>query len=465
MIRNLKDLSPRLRRIPSLAALLFVVCVLLVFNLSNWRILRDLQISKEKDLAKRLRSVAEMIVRALSYPSPPAILMESGTFATEEQSEKLRDFAETHSYDELIKRLSELQTRSGLSQVTIITTSGLVVADASHRSSPGDPYYTIDNEYIERAKRGEDALRPLYRHGNEWFQRIYLRLLDEQQNIAGLLQASISPDYFDEMKKLRTSVLRVWVLSSMLLILIGIWLYRVFGYLVRLERSAMQSARVEAMGALASGVAHELRNPLAIIRALSEEIASEQAPHSRSAQNANDIVSETQRLGELVTHFLSLSRAPQESESGSVDLGQEVEKVIQLLRKGASGNLVLESDLPSGPVLVRANERALRQLLLNLLINARESLPPEGGNIVVSLRSKRNQAELRIMDSGGGIAPKSLARIFEPFYTTKASGTGLGLAITKGICENLGGDIQINSTEGKGTEVIVLLPTAGDSAL
>src|SRR5688500_14011079 len=125
-------------------------------------------------------------------------------------------------------------------------------------------------------------------------------------SVVGLLQASISRDYLQEMRSVRSKAMSLCLACSALLLLLGIWLYRVFRYLVRLEHSAMQGARVEAMGALAGGVAHELRNPLAIIRALSEEIASEQPQESRSAQNARDIVSETQRLGELVNHFLSL---------------------------------------------------------------------------------------------------------------------------------------------------------------
>ena len=465
---DLRPLRPRWRRIPPLTALLFAVAVLLVFNLSNWQFYKYLRQSKEDDLRLRLEAVTVTTVQALKMPATPVILTQVADLPAEEQSTRLADFADTPEYEALLRRIVRLQVKSGLSQLVLITSKGVVVADGGHLSAPGEAYvYTIDAAYIQQALVDGASITPLYSPYNngELFQRTYQRLNADDGKVLGILQGSISPDFLDRLTALRNRVLRLWLVSSVMLLGIGISLYRVFQYVVRLERSAMQGARVEAMGALAGGVAHELRNPLAIIRALSEEIAAEQQPESRSAQNAHDIVSETQRLGDMVSHFLSLSRAPQKGEGSAIELNSELQRVVQLLRKGAPDEVRFETDLLASNVYVRADERALRQLFLNLLLNAREALKPEGGKVVVSLRLKRNAAEVRIADNGTGIRKRDIARVFEPFFTTKYAGTGLGLAICRGIVENLGGDITLQSTENQGTEIQVTLPVIESSPL
>ena len=162
----------------------------------------------------------------------------------------------------------------------------------------------------------------------------------------------------------------------------------------------------------------------------------------------------------MVAQFLSLSRPPDAHGTALVELGAEIARVTQLVRKGTADDRVrIETDLPDNPVLVRADERALRQVFLNLLINANEAMDGRTGTIRVGLRERRGRAEVTVADTGHGIAPRDLARVFEPFFTTKRMGTGLGLALTRGIVDNLGGSIRIQSEPGRGTEVVVALPT------
>jgi signal transduction histidine kinase len=118
----------------------------------------------------------------------------------------------------------------------------------------------------------------------------------------------------------------------------------------------------------------------------------------------------------------------------------------------------VKTELPAAPVYVRADSRALRQVFLNLLLNARDALPGDGGEVRVTLRERRGSAEIHVIDTGCGIPAREIARVFEPFYSTKRMGTGLGLPITRSIVENLGGEMAITSNPGKGTDVCVILP-------
>ncbi len=446
---------------PLLAALTFIVAVLLIFNGSNWRIMRLLETSKEEDLTRRVSSVTKVAGQSLSFPIPPEILLNMAGASPEEQAYLLDAFPDSEEYENTAQRVAGLKASSGLAQILLLTPAGYVVADSNYRFLTGEPLpFAIDTQYLQAALEGKAASTPLYAWEGEHFQRDYQPLVDDTGTTVGVVMGSISADYLESLGQVRNQVLRLWVLSSVFLVLLGIWLYRMFRYMGRLERQALQKVRVEAMGALAGGMAHELRNPLAIIRALAEEIEADQPAANRSTENSHDIITETQRLSDLVSHFLSLSRPPEAGETQLLNLNDEIEKVVQLVRKSVPPAIIITTDLPPDHLQIRGDRRAVRQLLLNLFLNAGEALGERAGAVEVTLRERRHRAEIRIKDSGPGINPKELNRVFEPFYTTKATGTGLGLAVSRGVVENLGGELTLESRHGNGTAAVVNLPLA-----
>jgi signal transduction histidine kinase len=459
---SLSSPLPRTRGVPPLAALTFIVVVLLVFNLSNWRMMRLLEESKEEDLGRRLRSVSSLITQNLAVPEIPAILRNLNLQGPDEQSATLDAYPDSPEYESLAARLARSKAGSGLAQVLLLTPAGNVVADSNYRFLTGEPLpFAIDSQFLQEAVKGNRATTPLYAWEGEHFQRDYQPLIDDTGTTIGVVMGSISADYLASMQQVRSQVLRLWLLSSIFLVLLGVWLYRTFRYVANLERRALQKVRIEAMGALAGGVAHELRNPLAIIRALAEEVEADQPALNRSTENARDIIAETQRLSDLISHFLSLSRSPEPSEGHRIELNEEVERVVQLMRKSAPETIQFITDLPAERLAVNGDDRAVRQLLLNLMVNARVAFGDKTGLVEITLRERRHMAELRIKDTGPGITKKDLSRVFEPFYTTRATGTGLGLAISRGIAENLGGQLILESLPGKGTPAVVLVPLAG----
>jgi signal transduction histidine kinase len=467
MARN-KDSAQLLasaRRMPSLAVLLFMVSILLVFNFSARKLLQYFLNSQEQDLAEHLRGVARMVEYELSHPYTPLIITSLQDRTAEEQGRLLDSFDETVTYEDLTSRLMDFQDLNRISRISLMTTQGVVIADSRRSTLPGEPnvFVDIDRQQFERAREGSFDQVRLYQVGKEYFLRLYAPF-NIGNRVGGIVQLAASAQYIKQYRELSNRVKFQVLLSSLLLLLIGISIYRLFRYVVRIENSAMQAARIEAMGALAAGVAHELRNPLSIIRMLSEEISSEGAAGSQSARNARDIIAETERLNEMVTNFLSLSRSPEMEGLTSLDLVEVVSRVIELMKKGMEHNMSLRLDAPSAPVMVPGDERAIRQVLLNLLINARESLPPKGGRIAVTLRERRSTAELVISDNGHGIPARDLSRIFEPFYTTKKMGTGLGLPISRSIVENLNGKLTVASKLDEGTQITISLPLSASSS-
>lgn len=447
------------RRIPSLTALILIVCILLIFNLSNVRLLQVFRQSKERDLARRMQSVAQVIARDIQT-RPPMIISLLQERNNEETGDMLFDYGDSAAYRDLVTRLTALQKANNLASVNLVTTGGLEIADSTGVTPPGEiyRYREIDAEQLEEASTGQPGDSNLYYIDGRPYKRFYVPVDAEDARVGAIVSISASAEYVTEIDQVRNRVRFQSLVTSCLLLLIGISIYRLFNYLVRVENSAMQGARVEAMGALAAGVAHELRNPLSIVRMLSEEIVSEQPPDSRSHQNARDIMDETVRLNDMITQFLSLSRVPDAAGETITDLTAEISRVIQLIRKGTDTEIRFITETPTRPIRVQANDRALRQVLLNLLINSKDSLPPEGGIVRTVVHERKGMAEIQVIDTGHGITKRDIARVFEPFFTTKPMGTGLGLSITRGIVETLGGSISIASTPGKGTTVTVRLP-------
>ncbi|MCX7625215.1 MAG: ATP-binding protein [Candidatus Sumerlaeaceae bacterium] len=449
------------RGLPLFATMILLIAILFLFNLSTLRLLRLFEASKENDLTRQLVAVGRTVVYDLRKPTLPAIVELIAGANEENAADLLDDFADTVAYQRLAQQLSELQRANYLASLTLITTHGLVMADAARQTEPGlpFPYRELDRGAVRRAVQGQISSVPLYPIGDTYYKRVYLPIVSDGR-VAAILALSASADYFESLRDIQRRVRAQMLLTSLLFAALVYLLYRFLTYLLNAEARALQLARYEAMAALAGGLAHELRNPLSIMRILCEEILSQQPSNSPTAKNAQDLIGEIERLNDLVTHFLSLSKPPTSGSAQAISLTEEVQRAAELVRKGTPSGVSVRLELANNPLQVVADPRALRQVVINLLLNARDAVAERGGEILITLAERRGMAELHVRDTGIGIPRSILSRIFEPFFTTKPSGSGLGLAVTRSIVENLGGRITIVSQEGKGTDVCVRLPLA-----
>ena len=218
----------------------------------------------------------------------------------------------------------------------------------------------------------------------------------------------------------------------------------------------VRSERLAAIGRIAAQITHEIRNPLSSISLNAEELG-ERAPEARELCDA--IVREVDRLAAITEEYLRFARLPK-PQVHRADLNDTLRDLLDFVRPEleASGVQVepsLSAELPR----VLADVAQLRQLLLNLVRNAREAMP-SGGRLRVLTRGGEGSVEVEISDTGPGIPPERKARIFDPFFTTKARGTGLGLAMAQEIALEHGGQLLCESTVGKGTAFTLRLPAA-----
>jgi signal transduction histidine kinase len=233
----------------------------------------------------------------------------------------------------------------------------------------------------------------------------------------------------------------------------------------RLHRTQMSRAEhLSTLGELATGLAHEIRNPLAGIAGVIEIVGRDLPPTSPARSVIKDVHLEIAQINRILTDLLETAR-PRPPEMRASDLNTTVEHAVMLARQQVLSKPI-KIELEKSPALqvVEHDSDQIHQVLLNLLLNAVQAI--EGpGSVKVEILSQDDFASISVTDTGRGIAPEHLPNIFRPFYTTKGNGTGLGLSLARRIVEEHRGRIEVTSEVGKGTMFRVLLPLKTGPAL
>lgn len=272
---------------------------------------------------------------------------------------------------------------------------------------------------------------------------------------------------------------------------IGVALSNTRGYAKLKDRD-----RLAAMGSMAAGLAHEVKNPLGAIKGaaqLLEELAPKGADAEEFKEFIGIILEETNRLNRVVGSFLDYAR-PGVGDPVALDVNAAIRRTVQILTPRDKPSIELQLDLADDIPRAKIDAEQLRQVLINLVQNGIQAMDGHGKITITSARKKKARAgweddsrpgktgpsaaentprseggadlvELTVRDTGPGIAEKILKNLFVPFFTTKQRGTGLGLAISQSIVQSAGGTIEVNTKLGAGTKFIVLLPAAPDGAL
>ncbi len=243
--------------------------------------------------------------------------------------------------------------------------------------------------------------------------------------------------------------------------------------IARFQREAAQRERLSSLGRMATVVAHEIRNPLMIIKAALHPLRRAPASAEQVVEAARDIEEEVARLNRIVNEVLDFAR-PIRFEMGEADLAAVCRQAASAVA-AADGDPPVALRLPKAPVTIVTDAERLRGVLVNLLTNARHATraaaaaagpgtSPGGGDlpaVELALGVEDGRAWVEVRDQGQGMSAEQLARAFEPYFTTTPGGTGLGLAISRNVVDGLGGSISIDSVGGRGTTVRVELPVPG----
>jgi two-component system NtrC family sensor kinase len=226
------------------------------------------------------------------------------------------------------------------------------------------------------------------------------------------------------------------------------------------QQNLLRTAKLAAVGRLAAGVAHEINNPLTGVLTNSSLMLEDLADEDPRREELQTIVNETLRCRKIVKGLLDFARQTQ-PHMQALSINQVVEDILALVRNQANfRNLTIQTALDAALPPVMADGDQMRQVILNIVLNAADAMPQGGTLRITSAQEATGGVTLQIADTGKGIPDEIRDRLFEPFFTTKSSGTGLGLAIAYGIVEQHKGTLTVESVPGRGTTIVITLPVS-----
>jgi len=418
---------------------------LALLDLSSWLFLRRMGRYFQDDLATHLVSVASLGARLLEaeyYPTPQS-------FQDDVQRSLVR------------AALLHLQVENDLQAVYLIDRDYRVVLASRAEMLEGEPlsYLVEDSAAIRQAWQGVPAASALHVIAGNRFLSAFAPVGVGAAGPAFVLAVEANAAFFDILRVFRRGLVVGTTLSLGLLLLFGATLTWSVRALLRAEESLRRRERLAVMGQMAATVAHEIRNPLGIIKGTADVLKQRYARPEQADELFDYIPEEVERLNRLITDFLLLSREP-DLHPEVLDLGALVQKIAKLAEREGAGTVTCEVE--DGLPAVSCDPGAVERVLLNLLRNAREASGTEGRvSISVFSRGKGRKRAVcvAVRDTGPGFPDeKQVGRIFEPFFTTKPTGTGLGLAVAETLVKAHGGWMEARNLPDGGAEVRFCLP-------
>ncbi len=318
---------------------------------------------------------------------------------------------------------------------------------------------TLDPAALTRALIGEAAHSALYEKDGQYLRSGYAPVYDKDGSVLGAVVVEGASSAFRPLTLVRTSLYGTAIIASLLVVLIGLGYVRTVGHMGRIEDNLRHTDLLASVGQVAAGVAHEIRNPLAVLRGAANRLQrGDGLPPGERLELLRMIDEETNRMGVVVQNFLDLSRRPKE-EPQAFELKPVLLRALEILRVELDRSRValdFEWNAPVG-LTVEGDPQALHHVFLNLALNARDIMPG-GGRLRVRVNARRGEVRLHFEDTGPGVPLELRHKIFEPFFTTRAKGTGLGLAFVERIVSEHGGSVTVGAAAGGGASFEIRLP-------
>ena len=228
-----------------------------------------------------------------------------------------------------------------------------------------------------------------------------------------------------------------------------------------LERRARDAERLAELGTLTGGLAHEIKNPLSTVQLnlqlLAEDLTPDNPAYPRIVNRLHTVQKETSRLRDILDDFLRYA-GQLELDRQPTDLNELLEELVDFfLPQAQQQRAKVRLRRGDQPLVAAVDPRLIKQAVLNLMLNALQAMP-EGGDLILSASKDDGVALIDIIDTGKGIPPEAIDKIFQAYYTSKKGGTGLGLAMTQRIVKEHGGQLSVTSEMGKGSDFQLRLP-------
>ncbi len=432
---------------------LFTIVLISIVNIAWWLFYSRTEQILDEQLSMRMTSIAR-------------------TSAITIHSDKLDELldGDLEAYAVIFSTLDQIRINDSLSEIFILDANYYYLMTTLLENDSVYFLGSLNGVYIDSIFFGSAAktiATATYQTGEIYLKSAFTPLYNSEGFITAVLGVEASVGYFNSLADLKQNLLYASLLSLLGGIILGIIFLIVQRRINHLQRHLFLNETQTYLGQMVSIVSHEIKNPLMIIRASAERLRKKE-----KSTESDFIIEEIDRLNEIVSGYLNFAHSGSSDKGGgatfistnspeSINIQELILNLKKHLQEKYSSDKIKWIDVEYPPELIINNYRsALRQVLLNLLINGVEAC--KNGNkeikIGVNIDSANDKIIIKVIDYGPGIPKAIIKHIFEPFYSTKTSGTGLGLYLCKKIIDEMNGKISIVSQPGEKTEVAIVLP-------
>jgi signal transduction histidine kinase len=441
--------------------LVFIGLLVLVINGTVYYSIRTSRKLLDVELGKRLEGTAQiaaLLVRPEQVRALTAAVRDSAAAVVDSVSDFVVQMDAIEASDRVRESWRRLAEGAEASNVLLLDPHTRVLLRLKEPFSFERDVLTLDRAALTRAYIGEAAHSPLYEKDRQYLRSGYAPVVDDDGGIVGAVVVEGGSSAFRPLEAIRTSLLVAAVLASILIVVIGLAYVRMVGHLNRIEENLRHTDLLASVGQVAAGVAHEIRNPLAVLRGASQRLQKhENLNQAQRAELLAMIDEEVGRMGTVVQNFLDLSRRPK-GEDVVFELKPVLDRSLEILRVELERSKVtVEYDWEAPQMAMEGDPHAMHHVFLNLALNARDVML-SGGLLRVKVQGKKGEARIMFEDTGPGVPKGIRTKIFEPFYTTRATGTGLGLAFVDRIVTEHGGSVTVGSAPSGGALFEIRLP-------
>jgi signal transduction histidine kinase len=401
---------------------------------------RGMRSAFERESSQRLQQLAELAASQLSR---------------DDLADARRTGPEGTGLLALQAQLDALCAATGLANAAVLDDSGHVLYDVrAGLVEPGSAsaYDSLAHAVLARARAGASVSLPPFRRGGSEARAAAAPV---PASAGAVLVTEATPTWDAVLARLRRDLTLLAAVSVLAVAALAALVMRANAAQLALERRLSRSENLAAMGRMTATLAHEIKNPLAIIRGSAKRL-TKLDPEALSM--ADSVVEEVDRLSATVNRYLQFARGSGPAADATGDAAGTLAATLDLVEgEFRARGCVLEREGAFEPARVPLDDAALKQVWLNLVQNALEAIP-QGGRVRVSCARGAERVAVRVADDGTGIPADVLARLGEPFFTTRAMGTGLGLYLSRQLVQGAGGSLGLQSRPGAGTIVTVELP-------
>ncbi len=416
---------------------IFLTAFSALLVISNLALYRRARAHLDAQLGERLRAIATAVAHEVEDSLPDSL-----SAAT----------VDPLLYDHLALARHEHQ----LSNIVLIAADGRTVLDLAGYSDPGEenPFLELDVAAVSLARAGIPSYTSLYRTGEVYLKSAYAPVRSPAGGVVGIAGAEAGAVFFSQLRQLRDLILLISLGNASVVILLGVLFYRRSRSLDRAQVAMLEQDNLASLGRMVATIAHEIRNPLSIIRASADRLRRR---HGIEDEALDYITEEVDGLDRVLTGYLQFARSRPAART-PVPAGQILRRALIAIETEAEGRRVdVQVNDDAAGVVVLGDERRVRQAILNVLLNAVQAAP-EGGRVVVAVERAGGNANFVVTDDGPGIDPALIGDVTRPFFTTRVDGSGLGLTVVQSVMEEHQGTLRIENNEGRGTRVTLSFP-------